>query len=77
MTPKKKDIPKFRLKLKLEIFIEDEYEIFPIFSTSHIFAGEKKIIATYTNLGKQLNDFVESNISDFFYTKSKANKFVV
>ena len=42
MTPKKQDIPKFRLKLKLEIFIEDEYEIFPIFSTSHIFAGERK-----------------------------------
>jgi len=75
MTPKKKHI-KFRLKVKLEVFIEQEEGIIPIpiFSTYQTFSGTEKINSTCTNLGKQLGDFVENNLdSDFFDIKTKTN----
>ncbi len=82
MTPKKRDIYPvfFRLKIKLEAISTQEEEIisFPIFSSSQTIAGKEKLISTYNNLGKQLEDFIEKNFTpDFFSKKFNPHNFIV
>lgn len=82
MTPKKKETSSvfFRLKIKLEGLSNQEegFLSIPFFSSSQTIIGEEKIISTYDNLRKQLQDFIENNFNhDFFLKKFNLYNFVV
>ena len=82
MTPKKKETSTmfFRLKIKLEGISNQEDGILsiPIFSGSQTIFGKDKIIKTYDNLGKQLQDFIENNFThELFSKKFKPHNFIV
>ena len=83
MTPKKKEKSSlfFRLKIKLEGISnnqEDGILSIPLFSGAQTIFGKDKIISTYDNLGKQLQDFIENNFNhEFFSKKFNPHNFIV